>query len=100
MTTRCNYEPRPIYMRFSDFIVSYFLCAATCDPICHDSALFIYFLNSSAASERAGVVVVVGGGSVQLRALLELNLLQIARQALHNKLRAVDSCATKDTWCV
>lgn len=33
-----------------------------------------------------------------LCALLELNLLQIARQALHNKLRAVDSCTTKDTW--
>lgn len=39
----------------------------------------------------------VGGGG-QIHALLELNLLQIARQALHNKLRAVDSCTTKDTW--
>lgn len=35
---------------------------------------------------------------MQIHALLELNLLQIARQALHNKLRAVDSCTTKDTW--
>lgn len=96
MTTRRNYEPRPIYMFFSDVIVSYFLCAATCDPILSGSRL-----KTNKKNLLLLLSVQEGGGmSVRLRALLELNLLQIARQALHNKLRAVDSCATKDTWCV
>lgn len=85
----CPYLLALFYL--TDVIIYCFLCAITlCELICLDSASY--------PRNPAPRFLMCERKLVLIHVLLELNLLQTARQALHNKLRVVDSCTTKDTW--
>lgn len=89
MTTDAIMSLHPIYRLFSILqMLSFIIFSA---PLSNVNLFTMIQLVTPEVCERK---------SVPRHALLELNLLNCTAgvTALHNKLRAVDSCTTKDTW--